>query len=241
MLLQALCKYYDILDADKDVAIPAIGYSNAKISYILSISKEGELKYITSKKIKGEKGSKLFPCVMTVPFQEKRSSGIFPYFLSDNSKYVFGLSKDKKKPVEISEKHFESFKKYNLEILKNINNEESNAIVNFLNNWDVQKAEETLLSLSGYDEDIFDNSNFIFSLDGKNEYIHNNAEIKKAWISNIEKNIKGEIGQCLVTGEETTLALLHGNLKGVRDAQPAGAAIVSFNIPSFISYNKAQR
>jgi len=240
MILQALCKYYDILDTDPNIDIPSQGYSNAKISYALNISKEGELKNIISLKVKGEKGNKLFPRLMTLPFQEKRASGIFPYFLSDNSKYVFGLVKDKNKPIEISEKHFESFKKYNLEILENVENDESKAVKKFLNNWDIQKAEEFLASINGYDEDIFDNSNFVFILDGKNEFIHDNADIKKVWISNIEKNIEGERGQCLITGEDTTLALLHGNLKGVRDAQPAGAAIVSFNIPSFISYGKQQ-
>ena len=33
---------------------------------------------------------------------------------------------------------------------------------------------------------------------------------------------------------------MHENLKNIRDAQPAGAAIVSFNIPSFLSYGKKQ-
>lgn len=238
MILQSLCKYYDIL-ADEG-KVPQKGYSKARISYALVISKEGELKNIVYLKKTDEKGKKFFPQLLAVPFQEKRSSGVFPYFLSDNSKYVLGLSKDKKNPIEISPKHFEAFKNYNLEILQNLENDEARAVINFLSNWNVENAQETLSNTSGYDEDIFDNASFIFTLDGTTSYIHQNPEIKEKWLQVSQDSLVGEKGQCLITGEETTLAVLHGNLKGVRDAQPAGAAIVSFNIPAFISYDKKQ-
>lgn len=238
MILQALCKYYDIL-AD-ECKVPQKGYSKAKISYALVISKEGGLKNIVYLKKPDEKGKKFFPQLISVPFQEKRSSGIFPYFLSDNSKYVLGLSKDKKNPIEISVKHFEAFKNYNIEILQNIENDEAKALINFLTKWNLENTQEILNNTTGYDEDIFDNASFVFALEGNVSYIHQNPEIKEKWLQKSQDSLSGEKGQCLITGQETTLALLHGNLKGVRDAQPAGAAIVSFNIPAFISYDKKQ-
>lgn len=238
MFLKALCDYYDILDGKVD--IPSYGYSNSKVNYVLYLSKEGELNNIGLFEDKIGKGNKRIPKLITVPFQKKRSSGVFPYFLCDNSKYVFGLSKDKKQPIETFEKHFEEFKKYNLEILQNVENEEAKAVKSFLNNWNIQKGEEILASINGYEESILNSTNFIFKLEDIKGYIHDNPEIRKAWIGYLEKNTEGEKGQCLVTGKESILALTHGNLKGVRDAQPAGAAIVSFNIPSFISYGKKQ-
>ena len=45
---------------------------------------------------------------------------------------------------------------------------------------------------------------------------------------------------CLVTGRDAPIARLHPSIKGVRDAQPSGASLVSFNQESFTSYGKEQ-
>ena len=47
-------------------------------------------------------------------------------------------------------------------------------------------------------------------------------------------------GICLVTGEKTEISRIHRNIKGVPGAQSSGAALVSFNAPSFESYGKEQ-
>ena len=48
-------------------------------------------------------------------------------------------------------------------------------------------------------------------------------------------------GQCLVTGKSATIARLHDiKIKGVNGAQSSGAAIVSFNLAAFESYEKSQ-
>lgn len=240
MILQELCEYYDILAADEKCDIPQEGYSNAKISYALNISRDGELKNILSLKVPADKGNKEIYRLMTVPEQVKRSSGVETNFLCDNAKYVFGISKDKKNPVDIFEKHFEAFKNFHIEIFKDCEDEGANAILKFLENWDIQNAEETLKDLSQDYEDFLQGANFIFRLDDDYEYIHQRKNIKDLWTKYKNQNKNGEIGQCLITGKETQIALLHENLKNVRGAQPAGAAIVSFNIPSFISYGKKQ-
>ena len=153
MILQALCEYYDILATDDECDIPQEGYSNAKISYALNISKEGELKSIISLKVPTEKGNKEIYRMMTVPEQVKRASGIEPNFLCDNSKYIFGISKDKKYPVEIFEKHFEAFKNFHIKILENCEDDGAKAILNFLNNWDIQNAEKNLNNITqNYEE-----------------------------------------------------------------------------------------
>lgn len=46
--------------------------------------------------------------------------------------------------------------------------------------------------------------------------------------------------QCLVTGTEDEIAAVHPSVKGVRDAQSSGAALVSFNAPAFCSYGHEQ-
>ncbi|GIO16512.1 type I-C CRISPR-associated protein Cas8c/Csd1 [Cohnella xylanilytica] len=49
------------------------------------------------------------------------------------------------------------------------------------------------------------------------------------------------IGTCLVTGEQNTaVEATHPVIKGIRNAQPSGANIVSFNKDAFNSYSKTQ-
>lgn len=45
---------------------------------------------------------------------------------------------------------------------------------------------------------------------------------------------------CLVSGRQGGIALTHPSIKGVIGAQSSGAALVSFNCPSFTSYGKEQ-
>ncbi len=241
MILQSLCEYYDTLVNEGISDVPQMCYSNAKVSYAIEITQEGELKNINSIQEPNEKGNKLFPKIITVPEQVKRSSGIAANFLCDNSKYVFGISQDKNKPVQLCEKHFEAFKKLHFNILENIEDEGANAILNFLQNWNIQNAEEVLRQVYlGDIEDLLQGANFVFNIKGEFEHIHDRELIKKVWLEYKNQSKEGETGQCLITGEETEIALLHENIKNVRGAQPAGAAIVSFNIPSFISYGKKQ-
>lgn len=47
-------------------------------------------------------------------------------------------------------------------------------------------------------------------------------------------------GICLVTGRRAAIPLVHSPIKGVPNAQTSGAALVSFNRPSFRSYGKSQ-
>ncbi len=46
--------------------------------------------------------------------------------------------------------------------------------------------------------------------------------------------------QCLITGKEDIIVPLHPAINGVKDAQPSGAAIVSFNASAFCSYEREQ-
>jgi len=56
-----------------------------------------------------------------------------------------------------------------------------------------------------------------------------------------EKPSKQVRGTCLVTGiENAVIELTHPPVKGVRGCQSSGGSIVSFNKPSFNSYNKTQ-
>src|SRR5699024_3722233 len=94
-------------------------------------------------------------------------------------------------------------------------------------------------TLSGYSADELD-ANFVFRLDGRQEYVHDNVAARAIWQRTLEDD-GGVEGQCLVTGERGLLGQSHPKIKEVNGAQSAGASLISFNKPAYESYgNKGQ-
>lgn len=236
MIIQCLNNYYNLLKNDPEIEISLSGFSVAKANFVVKISLDGSLLDIVEL---GE-GKKRFIEVQ-VPEQKKRSSGIFPYFLCDNFKYAFGWDFDPKKN-KILDKNFQAFKELNLGILNTVNSIKSKAMRNYLQNWDcktvlehpaIQKQLEVLSKIKS--------GNVIFKLDGERGYIHDDPDILNAWQIFFEESLKGtRKSQCLVSGIDSFIEKTHPNIKGVRDANSTGAALVGFNADSFVSYNKKQ-
>ena len=243
MILEKLVQHYDSLTEDEDANIAPLGYSSAKVSFAINISSQGTLLGLID--LRQEAGKKMIPRKMIVPLQEKRTAGEKPYFLCDKSKYIFGFD------GETCAEHFSKFKDLQTEILAGIDDEEAAAVINFINSWDPVKIHEFDCIEERLD-DVISASSFVFRLEGKKSFVHENATIKKVWEdvwSKLSENIwelissKSNdvyVAQCLVTGENTAIAKIHQSIMNVHGAQQSGAAIVSFNINSFISYNKEQ-
>lgn len=72
-------------------------------------------------------------------------------------------------------------------------------------------------------------------------YPQKDAAICEAWRRYRESSADDAVRmQCLVTGGEDEITAVHPSVKGVRDAQSSGAALVSFNAPAFCSYGHEQ-
>ncbi|HHX58024.1 MAG TPA: type I-C CRISPR-associated protein Cas8c/Csd1, partial [Clostridiales bacterium] len=190
-------------------------------------------------KILDSKGKKQVAKPMTLPEQTKKTVNVSANFLCDNSSYIFGF--DNKGKPERSKKCFEAFKVLHNEILENVECDEAKAVLSFLDKWDVEKATEHI-AIVDYLTDIYTGANFIFMLNGKNNYVHNHAEIKNAWQTYKSKSSNDKKQQCLVTGEENSIARLHPIIKGIRGGQAMGNSLVSFNASAYESYgnNKSQ-
>ncbi|NMA80241.1 MAG: type I-C CRISPR-associated protein Cas8c/Csd1 [Clostridiales bacterium] len=236
MVLQSLAKYYEILSADPDSNIPKSGYNAVNVSYALNISKDGELHEIIPTMIPVKRGKKMVEISQTMELPERvpRANGIKPNFLCDNSSYVLGID-NKGKPTR-TKQCFESFKDLHNQILLNIKNDYAQALINFLNSWDVENA-QTHPAVQEHLENIIKGANIVFKLDG-GRYIHEDEEIKKAWDEYSTKSSDGKIMQCLVTGEEKPIARIHPAIKGVKGAQSSGASLVSFNKSAYESFGK---
>jgi len=99
MILQALVKYYEDMEAKEKV--PSYGWGVQKVSYALCLNKEGTMCRMISvkreveveKKKKKETEVKTYwvPQNMQLPMAVKRASNIASNFLWDNVSYLLGL------------------------------------------------------------------------------------------------------------------------------------------------------
>lgn len=227
MILQALYKYYNILQDEGTDDLPKEGFSVQKVSFALIISSNGELKGIMD--LRDSDGKKILLQEMLVPEQKGRSGKNAPsYFLCDNAKYVLGIGDGDKSPS------FNSFKELHNKYL-----EESNPLLKFINSFEPPKAFDNEIILKHKEElEKNPNINIVFKIEGENGYLHEKEEILKVWKEDNSKENDEITMQCLITGNIESIARVHTPTKGVKNAQPAGARIVSFGDDSFCSYGK---
>ena len=235
MILQALVQYYEALLAKGKIACP--GWTSAKISWGLELSPKGQLLAVHSLQTEQSKGKKLVlaPQSMKVPEQVKRASGVAANFLCDNSSYCLGIDA-KGKPAR-SLQCFAACRELHLKILKNIPGKAAQALCAFFESWEPEKAAECLALAQDLDE-ICKGGNIVFLVDGG--FAQEDPDIIAAWQAFQSQSSKKDSIRCLVTGQKASFARLHPNIKGVMGAQSSGAALVSFNAPSFESYGHEQ-
>ncbi len=231
MILQALSSYYDRLEKNTNVAIPLLGFSSKGINFALLLNHEGKLLQILD--LRETQGKRLLPKQMIVPEAVIKSVNIASNFMWDNTGYVLGA--DNKGKPKRSVETFEAFKKLHHDIGEGLDDEGMIAVLQFLDSWNPADAPELK-----YWDDMVTGANLVFQLDGELRYIHDRPKIKDAWLKHYSKNSSGVVATCLVCGEEKPVARLHPKIKGVRGAQTAGAAIISFNLEAFLSYDKKQ-
>lgn len=233
MILQSLVKYYENLE--KQGLVSELGWCHAKVSYAINLSEDGQVLGIQSRKIEEVRGKKTvwIPALVRVPEMVTRSSGIAANFLCDNAKYILGIDKNRndKRVIEC----YEVAKELHLEILKYAQGRVAKAIRNYFLTWKPQKAKENP-SIADNWEELTDGANLIFCLDA--EDVQEDVEIQACWRNHLDVASSEVKGICMVTGQKTEISRIHKVIKGVPGAQSSGAALISFNAPSFESYEK---
>ena len=235
MILQALTRYYKDLLSRGEIAAP--GWAPAKISLALYINENGELTQIVPTMVEGTKGKKtvMQPQLMVLPAAVKRTVSIASNFLWDNSAYLLGI--DQKGKPERSRECFAAAAKLHHAVLDGIDSPNARAILAFFDTWEPERAAEHPALIRQLD-DVTAGGNLVFRVDGRK--VEEDAAIREAWQRYRDGGESGVKMQCLVTGKEDEIATVHPSVKGVRDAQSSGAALVSFNAPAFCSYGREQ-
>ena len=231
MILQALTRYYETLADQGKIARP--GWAKSRISYALCLNKDGEFIQVIPL-LEETGGKKPQPRQFDLPAPVKRSSGIDSNFLWDNSSYLLGV--DAKSKPDRSRQCFIACRERHHAVLDGVNSTAAAAILRFFDTWNPDNA-RTHPALQNDFEGMTAGVNLMFRIDGA--FPHEDEAIRHAWQAYYDK-AEGDTQQCLVTGQEDQIAVVHPSIKGVDGAQSSGAAIVSFNAPAFCSYGQEQ-
>ena len=233
MILQSLVKYYDALVAKGEIAGP--GWSSVKVSWGLEIDKNGNVLDVLPLRQESENKKKLLPRLMTLPAPVKKSSGEKSNFLWENAEYL--LCFNTKDNLEKTEKRFATAKELHLGILEKVDTPEANAIKNYFNNWN-----SSLINAELFNEDCIEdlkggaNLTFFFN----NKFACEYQSLRDAWLSVYNEEKSGDKMIDLVTGKRVVPEKIHPAIKGVLNAQSAGAALISFNSKAYESFDHEQ-
>ena len=236
MILQALARYYDDLLQQGKISAP--GWTKVKISYALDIGLDGQLKQVIPTRQDETVGKKTVqrPQEMVLPAPIKKTSGASSNFLWENSGYLLGI-KQKEEPQR-SLKCFETARELHHALLDGVDSPNAKAILLFFDSWQPEEAAQHPM-LSGELDEITAGGNLVFRIEGT--YPQEDSRIREAWDKARNSSSKDAVKmQCLITGQEDEIVAVHPSIKGVRDAQSSGAALVSFNAPAFCSYGHEQ-
>ena len=246
MILPALTDYYDRLDKDPKQDVAPFGFSREKISYCVVLSPKGEFERIESLIVEEElparrKGAPPTivrrPRLEVVPDRGGRSGTLIkPNFLWDNTGYALG--RDNKGNDARAEECFAAFRDLHREMAKRVDDPGLIALNRFLDSWSPDWAE----SLEDWEELAGLNVVFRVRSRDRDSFVHESPALQRVWASFHEGEIESEPGFSLTTGQRSRLGIarLHPMLKGVVGAQSSGAALASFNLDAFESYDKSQ-
>lgn len=237
--------------ADREGLIEDPNFEYRPVSWIIELDAEGNCLGVQGTKEKREGAKKATPLPMFVPRSfGKRTVGIQPEFLVDNSKYVLGLfTPAKGAKVKRNAECRDSFLALLCESAEATDDAGLQAAGSFLRRihedpskliqrWVGAGSEDGVeaVSVSGHacsmPPDWLDNDLLTFRVDGK--LLWDSPAVRDYW-NDLRSRGAGEAILCLVTGLPGQPCEKHLSLK-VRGASTSGAALISFNANAFESY-----
>ena len=259
MILQSLCNVYDVLKNEDEQAPAPFGFSRVGVSFALVLSPDGRLTNI----IDLRSGESRRPQEQLVPFQRSRTSGLFPFFLCDKAEYVFGIEQvkardrdrrsskkvgddtilfeDEKGLIVVSRRSRESFAAFRSlqhALLDSCDEAGVRAFLAFLDSWDPERALDHP-KVREYRDDLLSGGRCVFRIG--DAYLHDIPGVQQIWTASLTRDSAETCtAQCLISGAVAPISRTHQMIKGVTGAKPSGASLVSFNEPSFCSYDKEQ-
>lgn len=221
-LLAALVRAYDRLpDA------PPFGYAEQAVQFYLEINDQGNL--VGGLSAFGYEKNRPVSRNLVVPYFGGRSGpDAPPYFLWDNTAYVFGVSA--KEGFDAKKRHA-AFCRLHLDALASAVSPGLKGLRSFLEKWSPEDYGKL-----GFPAEALDR-NVAFRSSSSGDFIHLQEEAKSIWARIFEPDTIGR-RPCLITGETVPIARIHPPIKTFENP----ARIVSFDKDNdaFSSYGHVQ-
>lgn len=234
MILQALYDYYQrkVADPDPTRRLPAFGLEDKEIPFIIELAADGRpLGIVDTRQIEGKK--KVARRYL-VPKGIKKASGIAANLLWDTAEYALGV--DVRGNPERVEKQHAAFRQRIADLPESARRDSGiQALERFYENGGVS----VLSADPAWPEILESNSTLTFRLHGECDLICQRLAVVSGTHSETPEGQR--FAQCLITGNNAPVAILHSSIKGVWGAQTSGANIVSFNARAYESYGKVER
>ncbi|MDX9862710.1 MAG: type I-C CRISPR-associated protein Cas8c/Csd1 [Rhodospirillales bacterium] len=234
MILQALYDYYQrkALDPDPTRRLPAYGLEDKEIPFIIELTADGRpLGIVDTRQIEGKK--KVARRYL-VPKGVKKASGIAANLLWDTAEYALGI--DVRGNPERVKKQHAAFRQRIADLPESARRDSGiQALECFYGNGGVS----VLSTDPAWPEILESNSTLTFRLHGECDLICQRLAVVSGTHSETPEGQR--FAQCLITGNNAPVAILHSAIKGVWGAQTSGANIVSFNARAYESYGKVER
>lgn len=232
MILQALVAYYNKLAARGEISKP--GWAKAKISWAIELGDDGSVLGILPLKAESPDGKKQIPREILLPAPVKKTSGERSNFLWENAEYLLGVQT--KEDGGKTAKRFVTAKELHDSLLADVHTPVAEAIKAYFA--DCDPAAIASMLPDGCMDELRKGANLTFLY--QNRFPGEFPELCAAWDAYYGGKKIGETFVDVVTGEVVVPEATHPSIKNVQDAQPSGAALVSFNAEAFESFGRKQ-
>lgn len=232
MILQALVAYYNKLAARGEISKP--GWAKAKISWAIELGDDGSVLGILPLKAESPDGKKQIPRGILLPAPVKKTSGERSNFLWENAEYLLGVQT--KEDGGKTAKRFVTAKELHDSLLADMHTPVAEAIKAYFAACDPAAIASMLPD--GCMDELRKGANLTFLY--QNRFPGEFPELCAAWDAYYGGKKIGETFVDVVTGEVVVPEATHPSIKNVQDAQPSGAALVSFNAEAFESFGRKQ-
>lgn len=232
MILQALVAYYNKLAARGEISKP--GWAKAKISWAIELGDDGSVFGILPLKVESPDGKKQIPREILLPAPVKKTSGERSNFLWENAEYLLGVQT--KEDGGKTAKRFVTAKELHDSLLADVHTPVAEAIKAYFAACDPAAIASMLPD--GCMDELRKGANLTFLY--QNRFPGEFPELCAAWDAHYGGEKIGETFVDVVTGEVVVPEATHPSIKNVQDAQPSGAALVSFNAEAFESFGRKQ-
>ena len=255
MILSELYKLYGRLEGDPEFeeALPRLGTSKQKMSFLVVLTPDGRLFDIQDAKIQkilsAKNGKEKIVSVtrdLIVPGGAHPSgSAPTPRLLWDSTAYIFGCYPDKAKKSEKDREKarkalFPAFRERHRRFrdTSGLHDSGLDAVVAFLDSWDPANIPEVIREKINQYGDNFGT----FSIQGETGYVFEAPAVKEACLrEELGTDSSAPRGTCLITGESDVplVSTVETKVK-LAGTSVGGGAIASFNAPAYESYGKEQ-